>query len=173
MFTIAACDSAKTDDGAAEAGDGDGDGGLACGEEWATKDPTSGTPDIQAAWGSACASDQECVDRLGFDNAICVQNILGVFDLPGGYCSRPCVLPDFETTNVPNDAQCDPAGGVSCIGLKDNFEACAIPCNTSDQCGREGYGCARMPIISSDADPSYCLMDAGACCQAPETCGSL
>lgn len=132
-----------------------------CGTEWAEKDDS--TPSIMDAWGAPCTTDDECVAILGTDG-VCVQNILGVYDLPGGFCSKYCALPDSATSFVHDAPDCDENGGVTCVGAKDLFSACIIPCTDNNQCGREGYGCRTMPTLASEGDPTFCLMSTVDCC---------
>ncbi|KIG17978.1 hypothetical protein DB30_02193 [Enhygromyxa salina] len=149
-------------------GDGDGDTtGDACGTEWAEKDGV--TESIMTTWGAPCMQDADCQALLG-DDAICITDIIGVFALPGGYCNKACSLPDAQTTFVLDSVECDPEGGIACIGAQDLFTACAPPCESSSQCGREGYGCQPMPIIAGEGDPSFCLMNTEDCCLAAEGC---
>lgn len=146
------------------AGDTAGDTGgmLACGDEWAEKDGM--TESIMDDWGLPCMSDADCTAALG-DTAVCVTDILGVYELPGGYCSKlDCELPDNLTTFVLDAEDCDPNGGIACIGVAGTYTVCAEPCDNSSQCGREGYGCRIMPNIASEGDPTFCLMDPEACC---------
>ena len=132
-----------------------------CGTEWAEKDaPTTSIMDV---WGAPCTTDADCMPTLGADG-VCVQNILGVYDLPGGFCSKYCDLPDSSTSFVHDHPMCDPAGGVTCVGAKDLFSACIIPCTSSNECGREGYGCRTMPTLAAEGDPTFCLMSTTDCC---------
>ena len=158
-------DSADATTNASGDGDGDGDGDASqpCGTEWAEKtDPSVAS--IMDVWGAPCTSDDECVAIIG-DGATCVTNILGVYDLPGGFCSiENCQLPDTNTTYIHDATDCDPDGGVTCVGAKDLFTACIIPCTSNDECGREGYGCRTMPTLASEGDPTFCLMSPADCC---------
>ena len=159
-----ACDGggSEAEESAEATGDGDGDGSQPCGTEWAEKtDPSVAS--VMDMWGAPCTEDSECVGILG-EGGVCVTNILGVYDLPGGFCSKYCELPDTNTTFVHDAADCDPNGGVTCVGAKDLFTACIIPCESSDQCGREGYGCRTMPTLASEGDPTFCLMSPADCC---------
>jgi hypothetical protein len=144
-------------------GDGDGDGELMCGDEWAEKDPDTMAPDLMQTWGAACEIDDDCKTILGEDNAMCVVNILDVYTTPGGYCTRPCMLPDSATLYVADAEDCDPDGGVTCLGAMGIFSVCAPPCTMHEQCTREGYGCINMPQISMQGDPKFCLMSPEAC----------
>jgi hypothetical protein len=163
------CSSSGDDGESSGDGDGDTDGDLACGDHWGDdKDPEA--PNLQETWGSPCASDSDCEAILGAD-AFCVQEILSTYELPGGYCSRHCTLPDNETIYVFDDPVCDPAGGVDCIGVRNAFEACAVPCESDVDCHREGYACTRMPDISNPGDQTYCLMEPTACCLDLDYCG--
>ena len=116
-------------------------------------------------WGAACTTNEECVALLGDPAAICETNAV-VYELPGGYCTKPCVLPDATTQAVPDAADCDPNGGVACIGLMGTFERCGIICTDDMQCNRDGYICRQMPLIAQPDDPRMCLMPD--CCQ--DTC---
>jgi hypothetical protein len=167
MCSVSACDSGGGD------ADGDGETGNQaneCGTEWAEKDGT--TPSLMEAWGAPCVQDADCVALLGAE-AVCIQNILNVYDLPGGYCTRNCDLPNTSVTFELDSTQCDPDGGVHCVGVQGNFTACAPPCTSHDQCGREGYGCRLMPTIAAEGDPTFCLMNATDCCTTDSgECGS-
>lgn len=125
-------------------------------------DPTSGgstteTVDegLMGKYGHACATDDDCKAILGA-GGICQKEILGVYDLPGGYCTTYCHLPDQQTTYMkpPNDCTMDS----DCVGLMGFFEACAYECTDNSQCPRDGYECRQMPQISNPGDPKYCLM---------------
>jgi len=85
-----------------------------------------------------------------------------IFELPGGYCSKLCTLPE-DTNYSFDDPQCDPTGGVDCIGQAPLFEVCAPQCKQESQCTRDGYICRTFPLISEEGDPTYCLMPD--CCQ--------
>ena len=156
-----ACDAGADEDTDDTANTTTTGSGVPCGTEWADKDGT--TPSIMDEWGAPCLQDEDCMPILG-EGAVCVQNILGVYDLPGGFCSKYCELPDSSTTFVRDAPDCSADGGVTCIGAKDIFTACIIECESSDQCGREGYGCRPMPTLAAEGDPSFCLMSTADCC---------
>lgn len=40
----------------------------------------------------------------------------------------------------------------------DESTACALECRCDEDCPREGYECRRVPTISMENDPKYCLM---------------
>ncbi|MFV8749698.1 hypothetical protein ACNOYE_03995 [Nannocystaceae bacterium ST9] len=168
-----ACDSDDGDDEVADTAGTDettaGETGtdLVCGEEFVEKDGT--TPTIMTAWGAPCMVDADCEGGLGA-GAKCITNILGVFDLPGGYCTRECSVGSTDVSFVLDDPECDPAGGVACVGIDGSFTACAPVCASDSECGREGYGCTIMPLIGAEGDPTFCLMSADACCTAPGSC---
>lgn len=128
-----------------------------------TSGTTGGTDtggDLQAAWGAPCTEDDECVALLG-KGGVCLTEAV-IYELPGGYCSKLCTLPD-DTKYSFDDPQCDPEGGVDCIGQAPLFEVCAPQCTNESQCGRDGYLCRTFPLISEEGDPTYCLMPD--CCQ--------
>lgn len=126
------------------------------------QDTTAGvsTP-IMETWGSACTTDAECVERVGAGGVCLFQAV--VYELPEGYCAKPCTLPDANTRVVMDDPACDPAGGVACTGQMGTFEYCAPLCTDDAQCNRDGYICRQMPIIAQPEDASLCLMPD--CCQ--------
>jgi len=111
---------------------------------------------LMEKYGAPCTMDSEC-QALISPTATCVKDILGVYTLPGGYCSNPCAMPmDMETTFVKKHPDC--LFGVDCVGLDGFFEACAPACTDNSQCPRADYECRRLPQISVDGDPTYCLM---------------
>lgn len=129
------------------------------------QDTTDGTQTpIMDAWSSACTTDAECVERIG-EGAVCLFEAV-IYELPGGFCTKPCTLPDTATRVVLDDPACDPNGGVACVGQNPTFMNCAIICTDDAQCNRDGYVCRQMPLIAEATDPSICLMPD--CCQ--ETC---
>lgn len=118
-------------------------------------DPTEAGEDLMTNYGAPCMEDSDCFSVLSPD-AKCLKDILMVYALPGGYCSNFCSLPDSQTTFVKNAPDC--LMGADCVGLDMYFEGCAFECQDSSQCPRDGYECRRMPTISKDGDPKYCLM---------------
>lgn len=122
-----------------------------------------GGEDLQTTWGAPCIEDSECVALLG-EGGVCLTEAV-IFELPGGYCSKLCTLPEGSKYSI-DDAQCDPAGGVDCIGQAPLFEVCAPQCTGDSQCGRDQYNCRNFPLIAEEGDPTYCLMPD--CCQ--ESC---
>lgn len=129
--------------------------GCAAGIENETSDGT--TDPIQLTWGAACNTDQDCIDLIGDPDVICETEAV-VYELPGGYCTKPCVLPDATTQWVDDDPTCSADGGVACVGLKGMFERCGLPCTDDQQCNREGYLCRPFPLIGMPDDPNMCLM---------------
>ncbi len=105
--------------------------------------------------GSACATDDDCKKLLGADG-VCQKDILGVYALPGGYCTTYCQLPDQQTTYQTDSQFCTMMA--DCVGLMGYFEACAHECTDNNQCPRVGYECRVMPQISNPGDPKFCLM---------------
>ena len=110
---------------------------------------------LMTKYGAPCTTDADCVKVLG-DGGKCLKDILGVYNLPGGYCSTDCDFPDQQQTYIPMAADCKL--GADCIGLMGFFEGCTFPCTSDDQCQRAGYECRQMPEISNPDDPTYCLM---------------
>ncbi len=161
----AACAGSGGDDGGAGTETAGTTGGGACYADREAQKP-SASMDLQMTWGSACQTDQECKDRLGDPDAVCDFSAV-VYELPGGYCTKPCVVGDDPSNTQMSfeldDPECDPAGGVACVGANGIYTRCAIPCTDDSNCGREGYFCRQMPSIGGPNDPSFCLMDD--CCE--------
>jgi hypothetical protein len=130
-----------------------------------TVDPTTGgdsssssggdDTSLMKTYGAPCATDADCVKLLGADGK-CLKDILGVYALPDGYCSTICQLPDQQTTYITDAPDC--LMMADCVGLMGYFEGCAHACTDDSQCPREGYECRRMPQISNEGDPEFCLM---------------
>jgi hypothetical protein len=110
----------------------------------------------QQTWGAACNTDADCVALVG-EGGVCLTQAV-VYELPYGYCAKPCQLPDMATRVVMDDPMCDPAGGVACTGQMGIFEYCGVLCTDDAQCDRDGYICRQMPMIAQPEDPTLCLM---------------
>jgi hypothetical protein len=136
------------------------DGGMCPLEQPANTSDGSSDP-LMDAWGAPCSSDADCVALLG-DGAVC-DTMAVIYELPGRFCTKECELPDTSTTFVLDHPECDPNGGVACVGQKPIFQRCAVVCTDDAQCNRDGYYCRRMPMISQDSDPTFCLMPD--CCE--------
>jgi hypothetical protein len=149
--------SASTDDAAStadETASADGSVMLGC----AAGVTAGSSPDpIMLTWGAACTTNEDCIDLIGDPAAVCDFEAV-VYELPGGYCTKACTLPDLDTRAVADDPNCSPEGGVTCLGVMGTFERCAIPCTDSQQCNREGYECRQLPLVSNPDTPSFCLM---------------
>lgn len=125
-----------------------------------TTEPTETTGPVAGGnkmekFGHECAGDSDCVAVLG-EGAVCLKDILMVYELPGGYCSLLCMLPDENTAYVEDAPEC--GQGVTCLGAKGYFEGCAIECTDNSECPRTGYECRTMPQIGQATDPKFCLM---------------
>lgn len=110
---------------------------------------------LMKTYGAPCDTDADCQKLLGADGK-CLKDILGVYSLPGGYCSIFCQLPDQQTTYITDAPDCTMMA--DCVGLMGYFEGCAHACTDDSQCPRDGYECRRMPQISNEGDPEFCLM---------------
>lgn len=109
-------------------------------------------------FGQPCMTDADCTGALGPEGK-CLKDILGVYALPGGYCSLLCMLPDANTAYVKDDPTCSAGGpGSYCIGADGYFEGCVVECTDNSQCPRDGYECRIMPQLGKDGDPKFCLM---------------
>jgi hypothetical protein len=130
--------------------------GLMCPFNAPMETTDGSTNPLMETWGAACTTDAECVALIG-EGAECLDMAV-IYELPGGFCSKPCSLPDTTTTFVDDDPACDPNGGVTCVGQRPLFEYCAVPCTDDAQCNRDGYYCRQMPTIAGPDDPTFCLM---------------
>ena len=155
-----AADDAVTTMTTADSSGGGDDSALRCAANL-PEDANDGDMGIMGTFGAACDVDADCVPLLG-DGAVCLKAAV-IYELPLGYCSRPCDLPMGMTGVVADDPMCAPEGGVSCLGVDGTFEYCAVPCTDNSQCERAGYYCRLMPIISMEGDPTFCLMPD--CCE--------
>lgn len=124
-------------------------GGVVC-----EPPPAGGVGGVMSEFGAPCTMDDECVAILG-EGGVCLTDILELYDLPCGYCSKLCELPP-NTAYVPDDAIC--GQGVTCIGADMYFEGCVVECTDNADCPREGYECRIMPTIGQPNDPKFCLM---------------
>ena len=132
--------------------------GSAAGAAGAIGETTDGAMDpLMETWGAACQTDQDCIDLIGDPDVFCDTEAV-VYELPGGYCTKLCTLPDMQTQSVLDAPDCDPAGGVACIGVKGTHERCGIVCTDDQQCNRDGYICRQLPLIALPEDPRMCLM---------------
>ncbi len=123
-----------------------------------TGDKTEGSgTNLMEKWGTPCSSNEECVAAAG-DGAECIENILDIYVLPQGYCTKPCSLPDSDTQYVENDPMCGDEG-MTCLGAVGFFETCALPCTSDDECQRDGYSCQVIPQLGAEGDPKFCLMN--------------
>lgn len=122
-----------------------------------TSDTSTGgvVPDKMETWGHGCMFDDDCMAIVG-DKGICLHDVLDLYGLPGGYCTKTCQLPDLMTMYVPDDPICGP--GVHCVGVMGYFEACLVECFDDSECPREGYECRVLPEIGQPGDPMFCLM---------------
>lgn len=133
-----------------------GTGGSLMDQYCKSGEPTpSGGTNLMEEWGAPCTTDDECVALIG-DGATCLMDILDIYLLPKGYCAKLCSLPDANTKYVPDDPVC--GTGRTCLGAKDFFEACAVPCTSDDECQRDGYTCQILPQLGADGEPKFCLM---------------
>ena len=138
--------------------------GAACYDDREAMKPAP-SMSIQETWGAPCMTDGDCVTLLG-DGAVCDFTAV-IYELPGGFCTKPCVVGDDPNNTTMSfeldDPECDPAGGIACVGANGIYSRCAPPCTDDSQCTREGYFCRTMPQISAETDPTFCLMDD--CCE--------
>jgi hypothetical protein len=164
LVTVPACDEGGEED----------DGGP-CWSDDPAYGPKESGDSLMTTWGAACETHEDCVALIGDPDAIC-ESMAVVYDLPGGFCTKPCRV-EVENPDDPeqaaqtfedDDPECAVDGGVDCVGVNDIFSRCIPRCTSHDQCTRDGYACRRMPEISLADDPTYCLMSD--CCEGEDSC---
>ncbi len=160
LLLLPGCDGGGDGGSSGESGTAGSGGGGSCYDAREAEKPAV-TMSVQDTWGSACKTNADCVAVLG-EGAVCDFSAV-VYELPGGYCTKPCTIGDdpnnSNLTFELDDPECDPNGGVHCIGANGFYTRCAVPCSDDSQCGREGYFCRTMPQIGAETDPKVCLMD--------------
>ncbi|HFE45425.1 MAG TPA: hypothetical protein ENJ18_08005 [Nannocystis exedens] len=118
-------------------------------------DKTEGTgTNLMETWGAPCSTDDECTALIG-EGAVCLTDILDIYILQQGYCSRLCELTG-DDRYVKDDPTC--GAGITCLGQDMFFETCAPECTSDDECQRDGYTCQTLPTIGAEGDPKFCLM---------------
>ena len=112
--------------------------------------PTDKTGENKMAeFGAPCSVDADCEPILGA-GAKCIQNILDLYDAPGGYCTLDCELPDAMTKYELDNAAC--GAGIYCMGANGFFTACVPECTSDEDCWREGYECRLLPQLGAEGD---------------------
>jgi hypothetical protein len=106
--------------------------------------------------GDACGNAADCggVSGPGL-TAECVTDPtgMGLFTLPGGYCSSSCTAP----TNPGDPDACTAVGG-TCINVM-VASYCLKPCADASECREPDYGCSAVPGgVETDL---YCLPPMG------------
>jgi len=64
-------------------------------------------------------------------------------EFPGGSCSRTC------------RQHADCRGDTLCVDIRAG--ACLLPCQTDEDCPREGYSCREMPALGEPEPVSVCI----------------
>ncbi len=138
-------DDTETDE---DAGPDDAGSGDTESDTWGT-----GQGDLPPGWGNfggPCETDDDCTGYS--DRARCIQdNILGVINVPGGYCSACC-----------DEAGSYCADNIQCIGIDDLYLICAVQCDEHEDCRQdEGYECRTIPpyLDTSPFPGTFCLPD--------------
>ena len=147
-------------------GDGDDDGGddtatdsvTATGEdtdtgstggdsETSTFEHQSNLPEGWSGFGAACVEHGDCVDYPG--QRRCLKNVIGLINVPGGYCSSCC--------NEPGEDVCGP--GIDCVGADGVYLICLSRCASDADCRQDGGFCECRSIyyIPDQFPGNYCL----------------
>lgn len=147
--------SSESDTTDSDTTDSDSGGGDVKTQLCGTGDKTEGSgTNLMESWGAPCSSDDECTALVG-EGAVCLNDILDIYILQQGYCSKLCELP-ADKLYVKDDPTC--GTGITCLGQDGFFETCAPECTSDDECQRDGYTCQTLPTIGSEGDPKFCLM---------------
>jgi hypothetical protein len=102
-------------------------------------------------FGAPCMTDEDCVGYPAA-NPICIPNsVMGMINVPGGYCSACC-----DQENI-RDA-CAP--GIDCVGADNAYLVCLARCNTDADCRVEdNYECRTIYYLDGILLDTYCLPD--------------
>jgi hypothetical protein len=118
--------------------------------------PGGGQGDVPAGWegfGTPCVDDADCNGYPGGDAfpRICLTDVLGMFNAPGGFCTACC--------NVPAVDGC--ADNIDCVGVADAYTICLAHCDSNEDCRTdEGWECRGIYYIPDQFPGTFCLPDA-------------
>ena len=103
-----------------------------------------------AGFGTGCTDVSECSGYPAVEKR-CLQNVMGIVNCPGGYCTACC--------NVPGEGVC--GQGIDCVGVTNAYLICLERCETDDDCRTEDHyvcheGLYYMETIFAG---KYCLPD--------------
>jgi hypothetical protein len=102
-------------------------------------------------FGSSCTDVSECEGYPAAEKR-CLQDVMGIVNCPGGYCTACC--------NVPGEGVC--GQGIDCVGVTNAYLVCLERCETDADCRTEDFyvcheGLYYMETIFTG---KYCLPDA-------------
>ncbi|MCK9522650.1 MAG: hypothetical protein M0R76_06310 [Proteobacteria bacterium] len=111
---------------------------------------TLANPLLSAAWqgfGSGCTQNSDCRDYPA-ENKACLQDVLGMINAPGGYCTACC--------NEAGKDKCAP--GIDCVGVDGAYLICLERCREDAHCRQdEHWECRNIPYIDAVFTDTYCL----------------
>jgi len=109
----------------------------------------SGLPEGWQGFGEACENDEDCQGYPG--ERRCLHDVLGLINVPGGYCSSCCDEEEIDG--------CAP--GIDCVGANNVYVVCLAHCETDADCRQsEGYVCIPIYYIPDVFPGTYCLPNA-------------
>ena len=136
-------------DGPDTESEGETDGDVS--EDAGISSDSKGQGALPQGWdgfGAACDSDDDCTGYPS--DGRCIENVLGMIDTPGGYCTACC--------NAAATDGC--AEGIDCVGVDDVFLVCLARCQTDADCRQnENYECRPIYYLDSRFKGNYCLPD--------------
>ncbi|MBN2715025.1 MAG: hypothetical protein JXX14_04165 [Deltaproteobacteria bacterium] len=105
-----------------------------------------------AGFGAACSDVSQCTGYPAA-NPQCLQNVMGLVNCPGGYCTACC--------NQAGEGVC--GQGIDCVGADNAYLICLERCETDADCRTEDhYICHEgLYYMESIFTGKYCLPDAG------------
>lgn len=96
--------------------------------------------------GEACETDEDCQGYPG--ERRCVQDILSLINVPGGYCTSCCDAEEIDGC----------ADGIDCVGANGVYLVCVAHCGSDEDCRQEeGYVCRPIYYIPEVFPGNYCL----------------
>ncbi len=145
--------STATGDSAGTASD-DGDTGDTPGDSSGDTATDSRNSLLGAGWGgfgAGCADVSECGGYPATEKR-CLQDVMGIVNCPGGYCTACC--------NEAGEGIC--GQGIDCVGVYDAYLVCLERCETDADCRTEDHYICHEGLYYMETvfTGKYCLPDA-------------
>ena len=103
-----------------------------------------------AGFGASCSDVSQCTGYPS-SNKQCLQDVMGLVNCPGGYCTACC--------NTPGEGIC--GQGIDCVGAENAYLICLERCETDADCRTEDhYLCHEgLYYMENIFIGKYCLPD--------------